>query len=69
MEGARRDLLTTSSTSSYLVWVPHTCGWSLDTPLQPIFLLGMSGCYSHIVEHTESIGSCPLTMVPWRPGV
>lgn len=48
---------------------PHTCSSISDTPLQPIFLLGMLGCYSHIVEHTESIGSCPLTMMPWRPGV
>lgn len=44
MEGAGWDLLTTNSTSSYLVWVPHTCRSSLDTPLQPIFLLGMFGC-------------------------
>lgn len=62
--GSKVGILATNSTSASLACVPSTY-----IPLQPIFLLGMFGCYSHIVEHTESIGSLLLTVVPWRSEV
>lgn len=37
-----------------------------DTPVHAVPLLGISGCYGHVVEHTKSIGSSPLAVVPRR---
>ena len=37
-------------------------------PAQPMFLLGVFGCYGYVVEHAESVGSSPLAVVPRRPG-
>lgn len=39
------------------------------TPVQPVFLLSVFGCYGHVIEHAESIGSSPLAVVPRRPRV
>ena len=37
-------------------------------PAQPVFLLGVFGCYGYVVEQAESVGSSPLAVVPRRPG-
>lgn len=38
---------------------------SLKLPFKSIFLLGISRCYGHIVEHTEPTGSTAHTVVSW----
>lgn len=43
-------------------WAPA----SQCTPVQPVSPLGVFGCYGHIVEHAESIGSGSLAVMPRR---
>lgn len=48
------------------VYVAHSKDLLPFLPFKVIFLLCVSSCYGHVVEHTETVGSAAHTVVSWR---